>query len=490
MKLNDRRILTFVQTFALFACAGPGLVSLPSALGQQMPAADHHSDLATVKVGTTPGLAISPTFMGLSHEWDFEPYMGQARTGANAAYRQLLQNLMAYGSGPLNLRIGGDSTDATTSATSAEAWGELAKALGVHFELGVNMGANDPRLAAEQAKRYLSQMPAGSIDAIEIGNEPDHYHKNGKRAPTYTDADYVAEFARWRDAVMPVLPPGLKLMGPAWGGPYKLTRSELFEDPYSNAVGIFSYHFYAEAPKPVPPDDIMLTPAASTQGPSQMASTVEMVHAHGGKFRVGEMNSIWNAGVAGISDAFSSALWAIDINFEFAKTGADGVNWICGGHNFYTAFNFSRGTSNGRSEFKLEAVHPLYYGLLFFQAATGKNPRFLPVDLSTEANLKAWATVDGAGTPHVVLLNKDTTRSGPVRIEMPGYRRATLLRLTAPSYRSTSGVSFAGLSFDGSADGRPHRVAGQSDVERVDGAAGVFLVPMPAASAVLVTFTK
>ena len=107
--------------------------------------------------------------------------------------------------------------------------------------------------------------------------------------------------------------------------------------------------------------------------------------------------------------------------------------------------------------------------------------------LDTQANLKAWATVDASGTPRLVLLNKDETSTGTVDIALSGYSHAHIYRLTAPSYLSTSGVTFAGQTFDGSTNGV---IQGTQTIESVDVWDGVFEVPMPITSAALVIFTK
>ena len=71
--------------------------------------------LAQVSIGTTPGKAIASDFMGLSHEWgNTYRYMGSSAVGVNKTYRQLLTNLTAYGSPPINIRMGGNSTDSST----------------------------------------------------------------------------------------------------------------------------------------------------------------------------------------------------------------------------------------------------------------------------------------------------------------------------------------------------------------------------------------
>jgi hypothetical protein len=204
-------------------------------------------------------------------------------------------------------------------------------------------------------------------------------------------------------------------------------------------------------------------------------------------FRIDEIGAISEAGVHGTSDAFGSALWAIDTMFEYANVGVDGINWLTGDGNYDSPFYFAVNKSRGMASYSLTSVTPLYSGLLFFQAATPNRSRFLPVNVTTSANLKAWATVDSSGTARVVILNKDEFQAGTVAINLPGYTHASVLRLLAPSYKSTTRITFAGQTFDGSADGTPH---GERTVENIGGSGGMFQIPIAVASGALVVFSK
>jgi hypothetical protein len=202
---------------------------------------------------------------------------------------------------------------------------------------------------------------------------------------------------------------------------------------------------------------------------------------------MGELSSISDAGVAGISNAFESALWSMDTMFEYANVGVDGVNWEASNGNYDEPFTFGNTTLSGITTYTLNSVAPLYYGLLLYQEATQNLAHLLPVTLSTPANLKAWATLDASGTPRLVVINKDESQEGNVAINLPGYTGASVIFLTAPSYSSTSGVTFGGQTFDGSADGT---VQGNRTVETIQGTDGLFQLPMSVTSAALVTFTK
>ena len=366
--------------------------------------------LASVAIASKPGLAIPATFMGLSHEWmTAQGLMGDSDRGVNAIYRQLLQNLTAFGSGPMRLRIGGSSTDRSGSptATTAQPFAQLAKAMPVKFYLGVNLGADNVGLAVDQATAYANQMPPGALDAIEIGNEPDLYGIQGLRPASYSFQDYLAQFNTWKTQIMPLLAPGTKLLGPSTVDAGWLPETESFLAAEATALSAFSQHYYFADGKANNADDILLSPGASTTGPNEVAAAVNTVHQFGIPFRIGEINSLSSGGAEGISNAFGSALWAVDIMFEFAQIGVDGVNWHTNSCCAYDAFEFDSHGTGASTTYSLTSVNPLYYGLLFFQEATGNSAHLLPVTLTTEANVKAWATVDASDTTRLVLLNKD-----------------------------------------------------------------------------------
>ena len=136
-------------------------------------------------------------------------------------------------------------------------------------------------------------------------------------------------------------------------------------------------------------------------GPNEVSAAVVTTHLYGIPFRMGEINSLYNGGEPGISNAFESALSAIDTMFEYANVGVDGVNWHGGGGSAYTYFDIQAAQAEGASTFTLTAVNPLYYGLLFFQAATGNGARLLPVALEHPGQSKGFGHGLMLPAPHV-----------------------------------------------------------------------------------------
>jgi len=453
--------------------------------------------LAQITMDTKPGRAIPATFMGI----DLEPgrssgILGSSEVGINTTYRKLVSNLTSYGSGPIIMRIGGDGTDHERWVRSATSFAEFAKATGAHFILGVNLGANDVGLAVDQTKTFVRQMPAHSLDAIEIGNEPYAFVHFGYRKPPYTFKQYFKEFDLWRAKILPLLPAGTRLAGPVWSHYSDLADAKPFLDAEHSYLYGFTFHVYATGGATCTsaiPLNALLRPEAASFGPSQVKSAVSLTHGYNLPFRLDELGAISScAGYDGVSNTFGSALWAIDIMFEFANVGVDGINWYSSNLDLDSPFDFtvdifatSNSFMNPAGKQHLKRVNPLYYAMLFFQAATGRQAHLLPVSVKTQENIKAWATMDGSGVPRLVVINK-TSNSGSIRVDLSGFRTASIRRLTAPSISSKNGVTFAGQTMDGSTDGS---LLGTRKLESLNSSSGVFNLPMGAYSAALVEFS-
>jgi glycosyl hydrolase family 79 len=450
---------------------------------------------ASASVSMNLGRWVPQDFLGLSHEWgDAENILGSSQIGTNTIYRQLLQNLMLNTSYPFLIRIGGGSTDSTGEPDdrTIPPFSELANAMGVHFTLGVNLGEDNVSLATDQAKAYMSQMPSGSVEALEIGNEPDTYVSLGYRPSTYNFTDYHSDFTKWSQNITPALSSPIKYMGPAWANISSLDQDlSGFEQAEQQNVGLVSEHYYPGHQENGTSfaSDFLLQDSSATQGAAAVASYASTVHKQGQKFRIGELNSIDEGGISGISDTLSSALWAVDTMFEFLNAGVDGVNWQDANDGSpYSAFTFGKATVGGTGVYTLEKVSPLYYGLLFFQQATLHGTRMLSMTASTNANIKTWATIDKQNTVRVVVINKDESFDGTINISVPGYSgTAQVSRLTASNYQATDGISIGGQTFDGSLDGTP---VGSPTGETLNPSNGTYNLAIQPTSAVLLTITQ
>ncbi len=448
-----------------------------------------NTSIVTATIGDQPGLTVPGDFVGFSHEWgDAQGFLGWSAVGTNAIYRQLLSNLANPG-WPFLVRIGGGSTDSSVEpvATTVTAFAELANALPVKFSLGVNLGSNNLQLAKDQSAFFAAQMPSGSLRSIEFGNEPDMYGSVGFRASSYSAASYAADLNTWKAGIVPLLPSSTRLMAPSFASVWFMQQNlPLIEQQQSASIGIVSQHFYAlhqSATTYIAPDTLLQASVSTSHVPALAAAAVT-AHGYQQSFRIGELNSVDNGGLAGVSNTFSAALWSIDTMFEYANAGIDGVNWHGTSNCNYCAFSFNVQTLAGKRLYTLQQVNPLYYGLLFFHQATANGARLLPVTLAASPNIKVWATIDQAGTTHVAILNKDESYSGTIAIHLPGHPQASVSRLVAPGYQAVAGVSIGGQSFDGSMDGK---LIGTPLVELADPSNGTYSITMQPVSAVLLT---
>ena len=443
-----------------------------------------------IRIDTKPGRSISPTFMGIAHEWgDGQAIMGSSATGVNEIYRNLLKNLTAYGSGPMIVRIGGNSTDTSQepNPSTIQPFVELANAIGAQFYLGINLGTGNQKLAVDQAQAFTRQMPSGSLSALEIGNEPDSYADKHLRNASFRFPDYLSQFDVWRQQILPHLPPGTRVLGPSWAYPASLANVDAFLASEHSYLFAVSQHFYVSdaCQGHSNPVDILLRPSSTSGAAARIQAGVAAAHRYGLPFRVDELNSIACGGQAGVSDVFGSALWAIDLMFEYANIGVDGVNWQSPNGAPYSVFDFGIDMKKQPRNYWLKSARSLYYGLLFFQAATGRHAKLLPVSLLTPSNVKAWATIDDSGTIRLAVINKDPSNSATVKVALSGFHTASIERLTAASIGARDGLSFAGQTLDSSPDGT---VRGKKRVESVSGTDGTFEIASPGGSAFLAEF--
>jgi hypothetical protein len=443
--------------------------------------------LAQATVTTTPKLTIPPNFMGLSMNWNFPSgVMGQASTGVNQPFRNLLKNLTEYYTAPMLIRVMGDDSENSNIQADTEPLTELAQAVNVDYILGVDLWHNNVSIAEAEASTWVNGVPNNLIYAFEVGNEPDVYPVNGARPSTYLFADYLPQFQEWRTAIHSSAGPNFRTTGPSYGEEDKYQRLTWIAGAQAAFAAnemnpsIVSQHAYVTGPGTYPAD-YLLEPGSTLNMLNDYSLYSISAHENGSLFRLGEMNTIWGGGIAGISNTFSAALWSIDMMFNVANLGIDGVNWNSGQGTPYQLVQFNV-TSSAIGKATIDQVNPLYYGLLVFAQMAGRGAKLLPVTTTTDANVSIWATADNASTAHVVVINKDEGATGSVKITLPGYTTGTV------RYSATNGVTLGGQTFDESPDGT---IRGGLVTTTITANDGVFtLANMPITSAAVIDFSK
>ena len=430
-----------------------------------------------------PGLTIPEDFLGFSYEKNvlaldhFKP--------SNTAMIQLMRHL-----GKGVLRFGGNYVEITryqpgdpkSFSNQASVIGprkleemvQFSKKSGWTVIHGLNLGANDPAMAATEAAEAL-RVGGDTLIAFEIGNEPEHYGKKWRPAE-YSYQDFSREISNYLSVMRPKVPriplcgPGTTSNFPWFTGFLRDFRSDLVLSTRHN------YPLAASTTDPANPRfasiENLLSPATAAGWRNLIGQHQQASKAAGVPFRVTEAGSASSGGKPGVSDVFASALWSADYLFDLAELGVAGVN-------FHGSFN-----CRGYSSFCAEKnggyhVHGNYYGMLFFrQAAQG---RVIPLKLTGNGvNLTSHAVLGADGSLRVALINKDLGKSARVGISLGNRsQQATVMRLTAPSVDAKTGITLggAGVASDGTWNPKPSEALAASN--------GNFQVDVPAASAAL-----
>ena len=466
--------------------------------------------LVTVHAATGESIRRVPaSFVGVSVEYKELPAFERS-----PAFPRLLHQLAVRGSGPLILRVGGESADDTYwpfrrrpsdpapyrlshSLTLSADWlsglASLVRAAKVRVMLNLNLAAHAPQMAAQFVAAALRALPAHTVSALELGNEPDLYRvgmvgftSRGAQGAgpgeqwmfSYTPRDYRNQFVQYARALRSLSAAG-PLAGPSVCRPTGEWLAAASAAEGGRAGGMLTVHRYPYWSGATPgslayPSIPGLLSDTSTVG---LADTVEgyaaAAHRAGRMFRITELGSS-AGGVAGVTDTFATALWIPDALFSMMNAGVDGVQVHLRSRYSNSALNVNRTAMLAR---------PLFYGMVLVARALGPGAQLVPVQVAQPpgANLKVWAVRVGGDVLHVLLIN----RAAPARVSVPASASgaATVQRLLAPSVTATTGETLAGqsLSADGTWQGAVHEPTLRLH-------SGRYTLTVPARSAALLSF--
>jgi glycosyl hydrolase family 79 len=414
----------------LLTCAG--LFGI-AALQPKLRGASRDEDELSVDFSVR-GQRIPENFLGLSFETT-GLVSGDIFSSENQSLISLIQGL-----GPKGVvRIGGNSSDRpslrnglTSSRVQIEQLSAFLSATGWQLIYGLDLGSANAEQAAAEAE-IVAQVVGSNLLAFQFGNEPDLFHLNVRKA-SYGVADYLVEWREFLTALKARVP-NAPLAGPDiandtnWLGPFvEAFRSELV---------FLTCHYYSEGPASSP--DVTMERMLDSGGVlgNIIDSVARRTEGSGLKVRMAETNSVYGGGKTGISDTLGAALWGVDVMFTLAQAGWLGINFHVGGASRYSPV--AQGASGAFEP------RPLYYAMLLF-AYTGCGS-LVPIHQRGTSSLRGFAVRGTDGERRVVLVNKDLARNVRVGLTTTG-TRATILRLTAPSVESKTGITFGGDSLD------------------------------------------
>ena len=434
-------------------------VAVPTVLGSAASAATPVVTIAQ----TTTGTSLTPGSLGLSYEAS-DLALPAFTSGNLASYLKTL--------GSSVIRIGGNTVDQTYWTSSGEtppswsiatitpadltALNTLAKASGWKVILGVNMKHYDPARAADEAAHAVSAL-GSSLQAIEIGNEPDLYSQySGNTGQFFTD--FKAYVSAIGNAV-----PGVPIEGTdaatsptgSWQSAFVGAEQGLSHPDITELTN----HYYplSDCGNPTPgPTIAQLLGTTVRNGESTFAANLVAQAAKLGVPGVmDEGNSVVCQGMPNVSDVFASALWSVDDQLDLARAGVAG-DYMHGTivqcdtakplFMFYTPL--CAPTAADASAGNLTA-QPEYYGLATVHAiGTGS---FLNVTNPSWATVRTYAVRHADGTMTVVLDNvTDPASNGATTLQLSlgaNFTSGSRFDLTAPGgLTAKTGITIGGQS--------------------------------------------
>jgi hypothetical protein len=453
-----------------------------------------------LKISNSSGHAIPDDFIGLSFETAVTlPNTNKVRhakpfylfSPTNQSLIAAFKNL-----GIKNLRVGGGTVDMSRRRVPGpediDQLFAFAKAADIKIIYSFRLLNGNPTNAATLAT-YIWQNYRDRIDCFAIGNEPDWpaYHRTDLKITNYPS--YLADWKNFA-AIIHAAVPKAKFAGPDTGSDYPIegaentdyhgkSWTELFADDEkdSGLIACILHHDYiGQSAKGVPPSaaiDAMLSRHwVDVNYPTLYNHVLAPVIADGLPFRMTECND-YTFGVDGASNAFASALWALDYMHWWAAHGCSGVNF----HNnewLYTDTVFLDGNGNLR-------LNPKAYGIKAFDLGSHGSVASVKILNPDEVNLTAYAVRNPANL-FITIINKEhdrNARTANLSLAPKGqWKNAQVVFLTGqPS--SKTGVTLGGsaISDNGSWSGTWKPLP--------PGSNGLYTLDVPAATAAIIKFS-
>jgi hypothetical protein len=343
-------------------------------------------------------------------------------------------------SGIRNLRLGGGTVDGLHARSPSR--GDIDSLFGfaraAHLKIIYSLPLLDGKAADVAATaKYIWSHFQSDLDCFAIGNEPNEppYSK----APVGAITNYAEFLAAWRTfaAAVTNAVPDATFTGPESGG-WDWVPEFANDEEASGRVVLITHHEYVggepfthHGKTRIPPataiDNMLSRFWVTNKCPEFYEKTLARVKPTGLPCRMTEAND-YLGGITNASDAFASALWALDYMHWWAARGLAGVNF----HNnqWLKTDTFYLDKTNGAYQ-----INPKAYAIRAFDL--GSCGWVEPVDMinTNDLNLAAYPVGDATNLC-ITIINKEHgpgARDGLVYIAPTGFpwKSAEVMFLTA-----------------------------------------------------------
>ncbi len=401
------------------------------------------------------GYAIPEDFTGLSFETYAELPNRNGVSGHLFSPTNMSLITLFTNSGIWNLRLGGGTVDGLHAAVPSyedidNVFG-FARAAQIKVIYSLRLLNGDPADDAATAK-YIWTHYQPYLDCFSIGNEPNE--PPYRKTPSGAITNYAAYLTAWRTfaAAITNAVPDARFTGPESGGTDWVSEFARDEGA-SGIVVLITHHQYAgggplihhnrdETPPSQAIDNMLSASWQTNKYLPFYEKTLAL--AEGLPCRMTEAND-YLRGITNASDAFASALWALDYMHWWAVRGCAGVNF----HNNQWLKTDTVYLDGATGEYR---INPKAYAIKAFDL--GSHGCVEPVVMGNIAglNLTAYAVGDGTNI-YVTIINKEHgmgARNAAVTISPEGLaaKNAAVMFLTAPNSDpgATNGITLGGAS--------------------------------------------
>jgi hypothetical protein len=439
-----------------------------------------------------PGPVVREDFAGLSFERGPLLPRGNAGLSGNlfnpqsssivTLFRNMGMHSLRIGGGSVEMLIpAGTGMDGYTGIDNLFAFAAMTGVKVIYTFRLLNPAAapvNNLQAVNAQAAAYIWSHYRENVSSFAIGNEPDwhSYHSRPayQNSPAYQNdpaifetiattagSAYPSYLAHWRDFADAVraAAPGAPISGPDLGAydtstftpdptGMSWTRQLASDEQHTGRVAEVSQHHYvggsagtttaAQAiSNMLSAQWVTATEIGTDLPPGNPYTPYPWLHANslapviqaGLRYRLTESND-YLVGVPGASDAYASALWALDYLHWWAAHGCAGVNfhnkqWL----NTATIVPHPAGPSQGY------VIRPKGYGIKAFTLGSAGQVKPVQIQNPNGVNLTAYC-VGAAGEDYVTIINK-THGTGAADA-------AVTIVPPSPGAQSVEGITLAG----------------------------------------------